>query len=135
MYFNKLPSTVKYVGNGVCDLTITLPEKQINNFLSFLESMGELIKGITWRAKNDIDSIHERIEQQRPEMEKNRKEFENAVCKTYQGFIDRGETPRAALSISVAYLKQRYEFSTFNDVNHILTHNKLLKKTGFYKNR
>lgn len=131
--FELMPCEVKYLSEGICSITFTLPEGQINAFVLMLTSLGSLFRNLGWKAKINIDSIHERNLIKEKESLNKIIQFENDVVALFKKLTLTSTSPREALSLTVSQIFEQYPFSSFDIVKLVLTRHKCLKKTGFYK--
>lgn len=130
-----MPCHVEYLQDGVCSVTFTLPESQINAFVLMLTSLSSLFRGLGWKAKTNIDAIHERNVQRIESQNTLIKEFENATIDAFKKFSDSGYNAKEAVSLTVANIKLRYAFASYDIIKKCLIKNKSLKSTGYYKKR
>lgn len=131
----KIPCEVKHITGGLCSVTFTMPENQINAFVLMLTSLSNLFRGLGWRAKTNLDAIHERNQLKEPQRQARLELYEKETCAMYKEYINKGNTPRESLSLTVSQISNRFEFSSYDIVKTCLTKNKLLKNTGFYASR
>ena len=130
-----LPCEVINCNQGLATISITLPSDQINGFVALLTSLAVLFRGLGWKTKTNIEAIHERENLKSADRNERLLAFESVVCESFQEYLKKGNTPREALSLTVSSVHTQYEFSSYDIVKNCLSKNKLLKKTGFYKNR
>jgi len=130
-----IPCNIAAIGPGISNVTFTLPDEEVHSFVLMLTGLAGLFKSVSFKQKCDIDAVHMRIEQQKAEVEQYQQEYENAVCAMYAEFYKREQDSRLAFSLTVLKIKNKYPNSSYDIVKNCLTKNKLLKKTGFYKNR
>lgn len=130
-----IPCEVKYLSTGLCSVTFVMPEHQINGFVLMLSSLAGLFRGLGWKAKTNIDSIHQRNESKKIEHDKLIARFESDTVETFRALVESGVSPRESLSLTVSRIHCQYEFSSYEIVKNCLTKNKCLKKTGFYKEK
>lgn len=130
-----IPCEIKAVNADICSVTFTLPVTQINAFVLLMSSLTVMLRGLGWKVKTNNDLIHAKIKKDEPETVKFHQEYEEKVLTTYNDYINKGNTPRESLSLTVSYVAKLYPFSSFDIVKNCLSKNKMLKKTGFYKSR
>jgi hypothetical protein len=128
-----LPCTVKLSDSGLADITFTLPQDQISGFICLLSSLVIMFRNLRWKTKIDIDSIHAREALKTPDRNERLLAFETAVCERYMKYVSNGCDAREAFSCTLSSVQDDFEFAKWDHVRNILTKNKLLKKTGYYK--
>lgn len=130
-----LPCQIVSCSDGLATITFTMPENQIDGFVALLSSLSILFRGLGWKTKTNIEAIHQREKLAQPERESRLLAFEKSVCDTFIDYVSKSSNPREALSLTVSAVGYVYEFSSYEIVKNLLTKNKLLKKTGFYKSK
>jgi len=130
-----MPCHVEHLPDGICSVTFTMPESQINSFVLMLSSLAGLFRGLGWKAKTNIDAIHARNMEKQETKNLLIQEFEKATVASFNDFMETAKTPPEALSLTVANIKCRYEFASYDIIKKCLIKNKCLKNTGFYKKR
>lgn len=130
-----IPCEVNPINEEFCTLTFTLPTQYINDFMMVFSSLSNLMHGIRWKIKTNEKLIKERIAKKKPEIDAINERYENDLCLLYQKHFETEQNPRVALSLTVSEINKTYPFSCYDICKKLLTKNKLLKKTGFYKSR
>jgi hypothetical protein len=128
-----LPCNIKHIDQHNCLVTFTLPIDHVNAFVAMLSGMAGLFRGLAWKAKTNIDAIHERNLQKQKDIDALIAAYELVVCEMFKNYVNAGEQPRTAFSLTVSNIKKDFINSSYDNVKRVLTKNKLLKKTGFYK--
>ncbi|MBT1071620.1 hypothetical protein [Pelotalea chapellei] len=132
---SKLPCDVKMIESGLYSVTFIMPESQISPFVGILNSLTDLLQGLSWRVKTNIDGIHARNAVQQIKNDEILVEYEKHAVTVFQTLVNKGNSPRESLSMTVSKVHEKFPFSSFDSIKKILTKNKLLKNTGFYKSK
>lgn len=132
---NNIPCEFKHLNNNQCAITFTLDSNIIPAFVALMQSLASLFTGLAWKQKTNLEQVRQRIKESEPERESYRQEYENTVCAIFNNYIEKGENPRVSLSLTISSVHSQYPNSSYDNVKNCLTKNKLLKKTGFYKQK
>lgn len=128
-----LPCRVDVDDSGLATISFTIPEEQASGFVALLTSLSVLFRGVHWKMKTNVSSIHRRQLEKLPEHLTRLAEFECCVEETFISYFKAGNTPRECLSLTASAVSKRFEFASYDIIKNVLTKKRLLKKTGYYK--
>lgn len=132
---NNIPCDFRHLDDNQCAVTFTLPADIIPAFVALMQSLASLFTGLAWKQKTNLEQVRQRIKASEPERMQYKQDYENKVCAIFNDYVEKGENPRTALSLTASAMHPEYPNSCFDTVKNCLTKNKLLKKTGFYKQK
>lgn len=131
----RIPHEVKTIDAETVALTFYLPAASLNAFIMMFSCFADLFRGVAWKAKTNPKTIQIRNEAKQADIEKMTERYNAAVIKIFMQYIDKGNTARQAMSLTVSEVHKEFPFSSFDQVKNCLSKNKLLKNTGYYKSR
>lgn len=135
MTVDDVPYDVKPLQDGLCAVTFILRSDYIQTFAIFLSSMTGLMGRVAWKYKSNPELSAQRIAAQQDAVDASIEQYRECVLAVFNNFLEEGESPREALSLTVSRVSEQYPQSSFDNVKKILTKAKLLKNTGYYKRR
>lgn len=130
----QLPCKVEYLPHDMCSITFTVHQADITAFQMMLGSLNILFRNLAFKAKTNIHAVHDRILKNQGKSEQYIEDYEKCVCQKFKEYCD-VTTPRESLQLTVPSVKELYPNTSLDQIKHILIKHKLLKKTGFYKQK
>lgn len=132
---NQIPCNVEVLNDAYSIVSFTIPTDCIRSFVLMFESLSSLMKNVQWKIKTDDKLIHSRNEKKQQAIDDRVNEYNSRTIETFKTYLNQGVDAREAFSLTVSAMGKQYAFSSYDNIKNVLTKNKLLKNTGFYKSR
>jgi hypothetical protein len=100
------PCDVKYLPNNMCQVTFTIHQQEITMFQLIFETLSVVFKNLAWKAKTNIDAVHQRISDNQLKNDAIVFQYESEVVDMFKAQSQQTISPREAFSLTVSLIKQ-----------------------------